>query len=54
MREGDGTLAGVATKSSLFAPLPYALILVDHNELQSRTFDSMAAARQWVSETPAS
>jgi hypothetical protein len=28
--------------------------LVDHNELQSRTFDSMAAARQWVSETPAS
>jgi hypothetical protein len=24
--------------------------LVDHNELQSRTFDSMAAARQWVSE----
>jgi manganese-dependent inorganic pyrophosphatase len=31
--EDDGTLAGVATKSSLFAPLPYALILVDHNEL---------------------
>ncbi|GFO53123.1 manganese-dependent inorganic pyrophosphatase [Geomonas sp. Red276] len=31
--EGDGTLAGVATKSSLLAPLPYALILVDHNEL---------------------
>jgi manganese-dependent inorganic pyrophosphatase len=31
--EEDGTLAGVATKSSLFAPLPYALILVDHNEL---------------------
>ena len=28
--------------------------LVDHNGLQSRTFDSMAAARQWVSETPAS
>jgi manganese-dependent inorganic pyrophosphatase len=31
--EEDGTLAGVATKSSLFVPLPYALILVDHNEL---------------------
>lgn len=31
--EEDGTLAGVATKSSLFAPLPYSLILVDHNEL---------------------
>ncbi|OGU06435.1 MAG: inorganic pyrophosphatase [Geobacteraceae bacterium GWC2_58_44] len=31
--EDDGTLAGVATKSSLFAPLPHALILVDHNEL---------------------
>jgi manganese-dependent inorganic pyrophosphatase len=31
--EEDGTLAGVATKSSLLAPLPYALILVDHNEL---------------------
>lgn len=31
--EGDGTLAGVATKSSLLAPLPYSLILVDHNEL---------------------
>lgn len=29
----DGTLAGVATKSSLLAPLPYELILVDHNEL---------------------
>ena len=28
----DGTLAGVATKSSLLAPLPYALILMDHNE----------------------
>jgi hypothetical protein len=28
--------------------------LVDHNELQSRTFDSMAAARQWVSEARAS
>ena len=27
--------------------------LVDHNELQSRTFDSMAAARQWVSEAAA-
>ena len=31
--EIDGTLAGVATKSSLLAPLPYSLILVDHNEL---------------------
>lgn len=31
--EEDGTIAGVATKSSLLAPLPYALILVDHNEL---------------------
>src|SRR6266568_242944 len=31
--EEDGTLAGVATKSSLLAPLPYNLILVDHNEL---------------------
>jgi len=31
--EEDGTLAGVATKSSLLAPLPYGLILVDHNEL---------------------
>jgi manganese-dependent inorganic pyrophosphatase len=29
----DGSLAGVATKSSLLAPLPYGLILVDHNEL---------------------
>lgn len=29
----DGTLAGVATKSSLLVPLPYGLILVDHNEL---------------------
>jgi len=28
----DGSLAGVATKSSLMAPLTYALILVDHNE----------------------
>lgn len=28
-----GALAGVATKSSLLAPNPYALILVDHNEL---------------------
>ena len=27
--------------------------LLDHNELQSHTFDSMAAARQWVSEAPA-
>ncbi|MBV5341652.1 MAG: putative manganese-dependent inorganic diphosphatase [Deltaproteobacteria bacterium] len=31
--EEDGSLAGVATKSSLLAPLPYSLILVDHNEL---------------------
>jgi manganese-dependent inorganic pyrophosphatase len=31
--EDDGTLAGVATKSSLLAPLPYSLALVDHNEL---------------------
>lgn len=31
--EGDGTLAGVATKSSLLATLPYRLILMDHNEL---------------------
>lgn len=31
--EANGTLSGVATKSSLLAPLPYALILVDHNEL---------------------
>jgi hypothetical protein len=27
--------------------------LVDHQELQSRTFDSMSAARQWVSEARA-
>ena len=27
-------------------------ILVDHQQLQSRTFDSMSAARQWVSEAP--
>jgi manganese-dependent inorganic pyrophosphatase len=31
--EEDGTLAGIATKSSLLAPIPNALILVDHNEL---------------------
>lgn len=31
--EEDGTIAGVATKSSLLAPIPYALILMDHNEL---------------------
>lgn len=31
--EEDGTLAGVATKSSLLAQIPYNLILVDHNEL---------------------
>ena len=31
--EEDGTLAGIATRSSLLTPIPYALILVDHNEL---------------------
>lgn len=31
--EEDGSIAGIATKSSLLAPIPYALILVDHNEL---------------------
>ena len=31
--EEDGTIAGIATKSSLLAPLPYGLVLVDHNEL---------------------
>jgi manganese-dependent inorganic pyrophosphatase len=31
--EEDGSLAGIATKSSLLAPIPYALILMDHNEL---------------------
>lgn len=31
--EEDGTIAGVATKSSLLKPPPYSLILVDHNEL---------------------
>jgi manganese-dependent inorganic pyrophosphatase len=31
--EEDGTIAGIATKSSLLNPLPYALVLVDHNEL---------------------
>jgi manganese-dependent inorganic pyrophosphatase len=31
--EEDGTLAGVATRSSLLSPVPYALVLVDHNEL---------------------
>jgi manganese-dependent inorganic pyrophosphatase len=31
--EEDGTLVGVATKSSLLASLPYGLILVDHNEI---------------------
>ena len=30
--EEDGALAGVATKSSLLASIPYGLILVDHNE----------------------
>ncbi len=31
--DGEGSIAGVATRSSLLAPHPYALILVDHNEL---------------------
>jgi manganese-dependent inorganic pyrophosphatase len=31
--EDDGRLAGVATKSTFLAPLPFVLILVDHNEL---------------------
>ena len=31
--EEDGSIAGIATKSSLLRPIPYALILVDHNEL---------------------
>jgi manganese-dependent inorganic pyrophosphatase len=31
--EEDGAIAGIATKSSLLAPLPYGLVLVDHNEL---------------------
>jgi len=31
--DDEGAIAGVATKSSLLTPLPYALILVDHNEL---------------------
>jgi len=31
--EENGAIAGVATKSSLLTPIPYALILVDHNEL---------------------
>lgn len=31
--EDNGSIAGIATKSSLLAALPYALILVDHNEL---------------------
>ncbi len=29
-------------------------LLVDQDGLQSRTFDSIAAARQWVAEVPAS
>jgi manganese-dependent inorganic pyrophosphatase len=29
----NGTIAGVATRSSLLTPIPYSLILVDHNEL---------------------
>jgi manganese-dependent inorganic pyrophosphatase len=31
--EENGSIAGVATKTSLLTPIPYALILVDHNEL---------------------
>lgn len=31
--EEDGRIAGIATKSSLLVPIPYALILMDHNEL---------------------
>ncbi len=31
--EEDGTIAGIATRSSLLTPIPFALILVDHNEL---------------------
>jgi manganese-dependent inorganic pyrophosphatase len=31
--EEDGSIAGIATKSSLLTRIPYALILVDHNEL---------------------
>lgn len=31
--EEDGTIGGIATKSSLLTPIPYSLILVDHNEL---------------------
>lgn len=31
--EEDGTLAGIATKTTLLQPIPYALILVDHNEI---------------------
>jgi manganese-dependent inorganic pyrophosphatase len=31
--EENGAIAGVATRSSLLTPIPYALILVDHNEL---------------------
>ena len=31
--EEDGSIAGITTKSSLLAPIPYALILMDHNEL---------------------
>jgi manganese-dependent inorganic pyrophosphatase len=31
--DADGSIAGVTTKSSLLTPVPYALILVDHNEL---------------------
>ena len=31
--EEDGSIAGIATKSSLLRQLPHALILVDHNEL---------------------
>ncbi|PLX86159.1 MAG: inorganic diphosphatase [Desulfuromonas sp.] len=31
--DGDGRVAGIATKSNLLAPSPVKLILVDHNEL---------------------
>lgn len=33
VRDRNGLIAGVATKSSLLTPVPHALILVDHNEL---------------------
>jgi len=31
--DGDGRVAGIATKSNLLAPSPVSLVLVDHNEL---------------------